>query len=392
MLKVSEILQLSLFKEFKNICGEEYMSNTVSGAVILEYESIKNNYTGFGYGDFVLASYFFAKDNPEFVHTALSCIIKRHVSGIAIKISQGDTIPQSIQDLACENHIPIFTFINEYTEDLIISISESLKTKAQYIVFEEKLNTILTEHLTPIEVKNTALEINPDFLPYIITANITSKDSQDNIAIHSYFKKLMYRQYRNDEACTYSFIKYNYGIVLVCSFTKDSLPDYGTHYNYVSSLLNNVEFNPENFYIGICDTPMLLSELNISAAKAIDANIVCEFKQSDSKIYSNIGVFKYIMSIVNNPALYKDIIHQIQLIKDYDETYASNLLDTLIVYISNNGDIPKTSNEIFQHANTVRYRIKKASSILALSSEHSYEEMYIIINWYLLSQTLHKEI
>lgn len=389
MIKINEILQLSLFKDFKQICGEDYLDNTVSLAVILEYESIKTGYVGFNYGDFVLASYFFAKTCPDIVNNALSIIIKRHVSGIAIKTDGEVKLPQSLIELAEEHHVPIFTFDGQYMEDLILSISESLNTKDQYIILEEKLNSILNGHMDAHTVKTTALEINRNFLPYIITANITSKDENDNVAIHSYFKKLMYRQFRNTEVCTYSFIKYKYGIVLICSFDKDSLPSNGTHCSYISSILNKVEFNPDGFNIGICDTPLPLSSLRSSVLKAIDANTVCRFLGADCKNYTSLGIYKYVMTLVNNRIIYDDIQSHIDILKEYDNTYASNLLDTLIVYIKHNGDIPKTAAEVFQHTNTVRYRIKKACSLLCLSSEHAYEELYLIINCYLLNKILY---
>lgn len=391
MIKVNEILQLSLFKDFKQICGEDYLDNKVSLAVILEYESIKTGYVGFNYGDFVLASYFFAKTCPDIVNNALSIIIKRHVSGIAIKMEDNDKIPSGLIALAEEYHVPIFTFNGQYMEDLILSISESLNTKDQYIILEEKLNSIINGSTDAHTVKAAALEINHNFLPYIITANITPKDENDNVAIHSYFKKLMYRQFRNTAVCTYSFVKYKYGIVLICSFDNENIPANGTHCGYISSILNSVEFNPDGFNIGICDTPLPLSSLGSSVLKAIDANTVCRFLKADCKNYTSIGIYKYIMTLINNPIIYADIEAHVNILKEYDNTFASNLLDTLIVYIKNNGDISKTATAIFQHTNTVRYRIKKASSLLCLSSEHAYEEMYLIINCYLLNQILNPE-
>ena len=388
MLKVHEILQLSLCKNFETLCGEEYLDNTFSGAVILEYESIRTGYTAFNFGDFVLASYFLAEFNPEIINNALSIIIKRHVSGIAIKKSPEQTIPSYIIDLANENHVPVFTFNDQYMEDLIINISENLKTKAQYIVFEEKLNSILNGNLDKHMIKNTALEINPDFLPYVISASITPKDDNDNIAIHSYFKRLMYSQYRNTEKCYYSFVKHDFGIVIICSFDKENLLDNGSHYNYISTLLHNVEFDPNQFYIGICDNAMPLNTLNISVSKAIDANKICHYLGCDYKVYSNTGIYKYIMSIVNNKNIYKDIDYHISQLKEYDAKYDSNILETLIVYIKNNGDIPKTANELFQHTNTIRYRIKKACLILSLSEDNSYEELFLIISCYLLNTTI----
>ena len=58
--------------------------------------------------------------------------------------------------------------------------------------------------------------------------------------------------------------------------------------------------------------------------------------------------------------------------------------DKNISYIKNNGDYVKTSEELFQHSNTVRYRIRKAEQLLNLPENTANEEMAIVIRSYLL--------
>ena len=76
MIQISEILELSLFKDFKIICGEKYLNNLVNATVILEYESSRIDYEGYGYGYFVLLSYFFADSDPELVNGTLRTLIR----------------------------------------------------------------------------------------------------------------------------------------------------------------------------------------------------------------------------------------------------------------------------------------------------------------------------
>lgn len=100
--------------------------------------------------------------------------------------------------------------------------------------------------------------------------------------------------------------------------------------------------------------------------------------------YSRIGVYKYIMSIVNNPILYHEVEDSIFVLQKYDASHDVNLLETVISYIKNNGDYAKTSEELFQHSNTVRYRIRKAEQLLNLPENTANEEMAIVIRSYLL--------
>ena len=90
----------TLFKKFNIITGKEYLTNTVTTAVILEYESSRIQFAGYCYGYFVLASYFFASTNPELVNNSLKRLIQKHVSGIAIKIMPDEHLPQELIQLA----------------------------------------------------------------------------------------------------------------------------------------------------------------------------------------------------------------------------------------------------------------------------------------------------
>ena len=65
-----------------------------------------------------------------------------------------------------------------------------------------------------------------------------------------------------------------------------------------------------------------------------------------------------------------------------------NLLETVISYVKNNGDFAKTSEELFQHSNTVRYRIRKAEQLLGLPDFATAEEMALIIRCYLLHNVM----
>lgn len=91
MIQISEILELSLFKDFKIICGEKYLNNLVNATVILEYESSRIDYEGYGYGYFVLLSYFFADSDPELVNGTLRTLTKSRY-GIAIRF-RGRELP-----------------------------------------------------------------------------------------------------------------------------------------------------------------------------------------------------------------------------------------------------------------------------------------------------------
>ena len=122
--------------------------------------------------------------------------------------------------------------------------------------------------------------------------------------------------------------------------------------------------------------------------KSKNANIVGQFFEQTDTAYSQIGIYKYVMSLVNNPMLYHEVEESVSILQKYDASHDVNLLETVISYVKNNGDFAKTSEELFQHSNTVRYRIRKAEQLLGLPDFATAEEMALIIRCYLLHNVM----
>ena len=68
-----------------------------------------------------------------------------------------------------------------------------------------------------------------------------------------------------------------------------------------------------------------------------------------------------------------------RILTEYDEVHGSDLLGTLSAYIEANGDLISASKMLFQHANTVRYRVAKIKSLLEIESPSSYLELFVFV-------------
>lgn len=380
-------MNLSMFKKFKVLCGKEYLNNNVNAAVILEYESSRINYAGYCFGYFVLVSYFFAKTNPELVNGSIKNLILKRVSGIALKIHPDEKLPEEIIKLANEYHVPILTFYEEFMEDLIININESLKTRSQYVVWEEKLHTIMSGKCTPNEIEKNAREINNEFKRNVICTTLISKEPSSNLLVHTYFDNLMYHRTRLEESKPWTFVKYDLNVILICSFSDENLKDLSP-VSYIKNILSQNGFLSDAFYIGISDTPVLLNSLNESIEKSQIAAGICKFKKSASLLYSEAGIYKYAMKIIQQEAMCNEIKAKIKILEDYDKVHEANLIRTLVSFVKNNGDYIAISNECYQHTNTIRYRIKKAETLLNLDETTATEEITLLIRCYLLLKAL----
>lgn len=383
MIYINELLDSTLFQNFKIIAGSSGLNNSMTNIVILEYESFTDSYEVFSPGDFVLSSLFFAKDNPHLIEEALLNLIKRDVAGIAIKTVFFNDIPEKIKKIADKNSIPIFLFENTFMEDLIIYANELLQSKSSYIIYEQKIASLLNNKNSIKETTSILSDINPYLYDNIFTAYITPKNNTGSKAISYYFKRLVYNKYKSQNLVHYSYVKYKQGMVFIYSF-KDDLSNFKT---IIKSSLKSIDLKDDEFFIGISDNITDSSHFDINIKESIYANRICQLQKIDSLYYSEIGIYKYIMPLTCDDSLLKLNRNQIKIIQDYDSKFKSNLLNTLIEYVNCNGEISQTATNLYQHPNTIRYRLKKACEILSYKDDNFYNYFFILIKLYLIDSS-----
>lgn len=381
LIQVKELLNMPLFQNFKLIAGENGLNKQLNNVVILEYESVKNSYHVFNQGDFLLTSLFFAVNDYDAIIPALKNVIDRNISGIAIKTVFFDDVPIEIKDYAYEKRIPIFTFNDVFMEDLILCVNNVLKLKQHFLVSENNITKLVNNTLSSELIKNIVKQINPLFFPNVTVAFITPKDSKSNIEFTSYFYDLLYKNYTSINSTHYSYIKYKSGMLIIyTSPNTEQITD-----SLFSKLIDSIKLNPSLFYIGISEQRNSYEDFNTAIKMSIWTNQVGQMNKSNITHYEDIGIYKWIAPLFNEKTIendYKNLVHKI---KEHDKSNNSNLWDTLMLYIENNGEYSKTAKALFQHPNTIRYRIKRIQEITNLNGNDFYAQLYICVKLYILS-------
>lgn len=381
MIQVKELLKMPLFQNFKLIAGENGLDQQLSNVVILEYESVNNAYHVFNKGDFILTSLFFAVNDHDAIVPALKNVINRNIAGIAIKTVFFDDIPMEIKKYAYEKKISIFTFNDVYMEDLILCVNNVLKLKQKFLISESNITKLVNNSLSPDLIQNIVKQINPLFFPNVTVAFITPKDEKSKIEFTSYFYELFYKNYTSVISTHYSYIKYKSGMLII--YTSPDTEQISC--SIFNELLNSIKLNPALFFMGISEQKHSYNNFNVAIKMSIWANQVGQMNHNNITYYNDIGIYKWIAPLFNESTIeddYKDLVYKI---KEYDKHYNSNLWDTLIIFIENNGEYSKTAKALFQHPNTIRYRIKKIQEITNLNSNDFYAQLYICVKLYILS-------
>lgn len=81
------------------------------------------------------------------------------------------------------------------------------------------------------------------------------------------------------------------------------------------------------------------------------------------RYYENVGVYKLFFEINNQSEMEKFYLNSLKNLMEYDNKNATELIETLEAYIDEGGNLNRTSEKLFIHKNTLKYRIKRIEDI-----------------------------
>lgn len=119
------------------------------------------------------------------------------------------------------------------------------------------------------------------------------------------------------------------------------------------------------FSVGIGKFYTTIADLCRSYQEAKHALDLGRFIQEKGHVthFEELGIIRLLsyMSLEQLDDYYKEYL---AVLIEYDEKNDTNFIETLHVYFQQNGDLNLTAEKLFQHANTLRYRLKKIEELL----------------------------
>ena len=142
-------------------------------------------------------------------------------------------------------------------------------------------------------------------------------------------------------------------------------------------IFNQLNIDKENYFIGKSQLMEDLSQLDLGIKESIYASEAGELLNQGEQSYDDIGIYKILLPYAKDKWLIQFTQNILKPIRDYD---SGKLLETARVYIQNHGDIKKTSEQLYQHKNTIRYRLNKMQELIKISNDGEfYEQLSIAV-------------
>lgn len=371
-ISVSEAMALEQFHHLTLVAGQKGLERPIERIGVLDYEIVEGIRGDFFPGDFVLTSFTAARGDIQLVKSCIEDLISCKVSALAIKTIYYQTLPEEILALADYHGLPIFLFDRSVCFEYIIEdLMDALHARSRMGLLASKVDILFQNRLKSSDIRQLALEINRHF-------------KESHVCV--YFKEKGYTHERNTlklaeryqrstlRPVHHTMIKYQEGLLFVLTSTQIS--DKAVNMD-IFHVMKQLGMKNTSYAIGISESKSSLDLLDRSVKEAIYAAESGILEENERQHYREMGIYKLLLPYKDDPWL-KDFSTDILTpIKDYDQ---GKLMETAEMYILQSGDIKKTSEALFQHINTIRYRLNKMQSLIGVTSHGDfYEQLSVAI-------------
>ncbi len=310
-------------------------------------------------GDLFVNSFYDVKDDEEKLYDLIKVFINCCCAGSFVITEYIKKLPPKVIKLCDENNFPV-VFI-----DPNIPYAEIIKTTMEMIlsdqsdkISEMSIEKLLENNISKKAIIDTANDLNKFTKKYYSSAYVKINE------ISNSKRQLLVSNIKNISIIEATNFKN--GIILVINFDKNTALN--TIVNQIENLLKR---SYDDFHIGVSDTFEKIDEFNICIKQSLLAFDISNVIHKNTVHYKDINLYKILYPLKDSSIIqdfYDEIIKPLISCDGSDDKF--DLVNTIEVYLENDGDYKKTAAILNQHENTVRYRIQKAKRILNLENNN----------------------
>lgn len=367
-LTVRESLQLEYLNEFKLLAGESGLNRIVRTTGILDHEILEDMMSIFVEGEFVLSTLSIARDDVTLVKKAIKSLSESKAAALAFKSVYYETLPDDILHYANRIGFPIFVFDQAiFIENIIGTVFNSIRDKGIHTIREMKLETLFKGELMPKTIRTIATELNPDFktnfaIYYFKENRFHSED--DLIGLIEKYERTM-KEKQN------GLYKFKNGLVYITTYNEET-----SHSNLdFNNLIKQMNIHQRDYTIGESTFFTEYHHFDLALKESFFAYESAVIHQKQQMNYRDAGLTGMLMAFNQHPWAERFSDQLIKPLLKYDEYYNTALFDTLKLYFNNDCKTKVVAELLFQHKNTVLYRLNKVKEITGpFQSEQDFHE------------------
>lgn len=369
MIHIKELFRLQNIHRLRLIAGQDGLERTVTEAVLFEYDPSRVQLPDFYRGDLVVTTLAYARGDAKLVAHSLQALMNQGIAGLMVKTAYFSELPQAVITLANRLGTPVFLFDDTYIEEVILQVTDLIRGKRHFAGFEQDVDALMRGDLTEEQTRERARRIDPlGQSSYRIYA-VSPKERM--ITLDDKLYALMETDADAAHRCT--FIEWRRMMLALCReedglSAQEALTRFG-------DLLTRAGVDRQSVVIGQSDLREARAQMGASLCEALYAARAAKLCGKAELAAHELGLYAYLFPMSENPFVCDRCRRVLSAIREYDAQNHTNLEQTALVYVKENMEIAAAAKVLFQHPNTVRYRLSKIQRIIGMEDDPLFAPM-----------------
>lgn len=369
MIHIKELFRLQNIHRLRLIAGQDGLERTVTEAVLFEYDPSRVQLPDFYRGDLVVTTLAYARGDAKLVAHSLQALMNQGIAGLMVKTAYFSELPQAVITLANRLGTPVFLFDDTYIEEVILQVTDLIRGKRHFAGFEQDVDALMRGDLTEEQTRERARRIDPlGQSSYRIYA-VSPKERM--ITLDDKLYTLMETDADAAHRCT--FIEWRRMMLALCReedglSAQEALTRFG-------DLLTRAGVDRQSVVIGQSDLREARAQMGASLCEAVYAARAAKLCGKAELAAHELGLYAYLFPMSDNPFVCDRCRRVLSAIREYDAQNHTNLEQTALVYVKENMEIAAAAKVLFQHPNTVRYRLSKIQRIIGMEDDPLFAPM-----------------
>ena len=369
MIHIKELFRLQNIHRLRLIAGQDGLERTVTEAVLFEYDPSRVQLPDFYRGDLVVTTLAYARGDAKLVAHSLQALMNQGIAGLMVKTAYFSELPQAVITLANRLGTPVFLFDDTYIEEVILQVTDLIRGKRHFAGYEQDVDALMRGDLTEEQTRERARRIDPlGQSSYRIYA-VSPKERM--ITLDDKLYALMETDADAAHRCT--FIEWRRMMLALCReedglSAQEALTRFG-------DLLTRAGVDRQSVVIGQSDLREARAQMGASLCEAVYAARAAKLCGKAELAAHELGLYAYLFPMSDNPFVCDRCRRVLSAIREYDAQNHTNLEQTALVYVKENMEIAAAAKVLFQHPNTVRYRLSKIQRIIGMEDDPLFAPM-----------------
>ncbi|SDW11578.1 PucR C-terminal helix-turn-helix domain-containing protein [Lachnospiraceae bacterium KHCPX20] len=324
-------------------------------------------------------------NRKEELYDLITAVYQHHVAGILINVGPYiDHVPADVLSFCEEKNLPIYEVPWKiHLSELMHIFSLALTREDQSYIetgnaFKNAIAFPDQEILYVLPLSHRGFQMEWSYT--VCLCQLMAEDTNDT-SIRT--AQLVYHALQHDYRRMMVYGEKNNLIAIIANTSKEELHRFTMDF---TRLLNSFLKKEISYSLGVGKTTHSMRCIYKSYRQALAVSrLQQEHKISKNRIfYSDMGIYKLLMSI-DDKSILEDYIQQtIQPIIEYDRTNDASLMEVLSSYLKNDGSVKATSEQLFIHRNTVNYRLGKIEEITDMNLSSTSDRLQLTVGLMIL--------